>query len=128
MLERYATGEVVVRQGDPGDKLYLISRGKLDVLVTEDGAPRRLNSLERGEYFGEMALLTGAPRNATIRTTLPTQLYSLAAADFQDLMERMPAVREAVSRTAEWRSTANARGNEASTSSAPAPRVSTPSS
>lgn len=109
MLERYAAHEDVVRQGDPGDKLYTISRGELEVLVTANGAQRRVNALGRGDYFGEMALLTGAPRNATIRTTIPTQLYSLAAADFHALMDRLPEVREAVSKTVEWRQAANAQ-------------------
>ena len=109
MLERYAAGQVVVRQGDPGDKLYTISRGKLDVLVNGSEGLRRISALQRGDYFGEMALLTGAPRNATIRTTIPTQLYSLAAADFEALMERLPEVRQAVSETVEWRRAANAQ-------------------
>lgn len=108
MLERYAADELVVRQGDPGDKLYTISRGQLDVLVNGSEGQRRIGVLQRGDYFGEMALLTGASRNATIRTTIPTQLYSLAAADFEALMEQMPEVREAVSETAEWRQAANA--------------------
>jgi ATP-binding cassette, subfamily B, bacterial len=111
MLERYAADENVVRQGDPGDKLYAISRGQLDVLraTTDDGADaRRINTLHPGDYFGEMALLTGEPRNATVRTTMPTQLYSLASADFASLLERIPAVREAVAQTFERRRAANA--------------------
>jgi ATP-binding cassette subfamily B protein len=103
MLERFAAGQVVVRQGDPGDKLYLVSRGQLDV-VKEDGATEQhLSTLGRGNFFGEMALLTNEPRNATIRTITPTQFYSLAAEDFRALLERLPDVREAVSRTAEGR-------------------------
>ena len=119
MLERYAADEAVVRQGDPGDKLYMISRGELDVLVQGNEGQRRIGVLQRGDYFGEMALLTGAQRNATIRTRIPTQLYSLAAADFEALMERLPEVRESVSKTVEWRQAANAlsRGVEASTPS-----------
>ena len=103
MLERYAADEIVVRQGDPGDKLYLISRGQLDVLRKQDGQEQRINVLGRGDYFGEMALLTNERRNATVRTQEPTQLYSLAADDFQALLERLPDVREAVSLTAAGR-------------------------
>jgi ATP-binding cassette subfamily B protein len=103
MLERYAADEIVVRQGDPGDKLYLISRGELDVLRKQDGQEQRINVLGRGDYFGEMALLTNEPRNATVRTQAPTQLYSLAADDFQALLDRLPDVREAVSLTAAGR-------------------------
>ncbi|MDQ4099964.1 MAG: ATP-binding cassette domain-containing protein, partial [Chloroflexota bacterium] len=113
MLERYAAEENVVRQGDPGDKLYAISRGQLDVLIAPNGDSdgqdaRRVNTLREGDYFGEMALLTNEPRSATVRTTMPTQLYSLASADFAALMERMPSVRAAVARTVERRRAENA--------------------
>jgi ABC-type multidrug transport system fused ATPase/permease subunit len=110
MLERYAADEVVVRQGDPGDKLYLISRGQLDVLREHDGSEQHVNELRRGDYFGEMALLANEPRNATVRTQTPTQLYSLDADDFHELLERLPEVREAVSRTAAGRQTARSGG------------------
>jgi len=113
MLERYAADEIVVRQGDPGDKLYLISRGQLDVLRKQDGQEEHINVLRRGDYFGEMALLTSEPRNATVRTQEPTQLYSLAADDFRALLERLPDVRDAVSRTA--------AGRQALRSAPPAP-------
>ncbi len=107
MLERHAAGEVIVRQGDPGDKLYAISRGQLDVWITTGDRERQVNALGEGDYFGEMALVTGEPRNATLRTTMPTQLYSLATADFTALMDRIPALREAVARTVERRRLAN---------------------
>jgi ATP-binding cassette subfamily B protein len=110
MLERYAADEVVVRQGDPGDKLYLISRGQLDVLREHDGSEQHVNELRRGDYFGEMALLANEPRNATVRTQTPTQLYSLDADDFHELLERLPEVRDAVSQTAAGRQAARSGG------------------
>jgi CRP-like cAMP-binding protein len=55
--------------------------------------------LNEGDYFGEMAVLTGEPRTATVRTTLPTQLYSLARSDFSLLMDRVPGLRESVEPT-----------------------------
>jgi ATP-binding cassette subfamily B protein len=97
MLERYAAGENVVRQGEIGEKLYIVSRGELEVIVSDGEHEHRLNSLVEGDYFGEMALLSGQPRTATVRTTMPTQLYSLNATDFHTLMERVPSVRDAVS-------------------------------
>jgi ABC-type multidrug transport system fused ATPase/permease subunit len=96
LLERYAAGEVVVRQGDPGDKLYTISRGEMDVLLEIDGQPQLVNTLKEGDYFGEMAVLTGEPRTATVRTVLPTQLYSLAKSDFDLLMRHVHGLRESV--------------------------------
>jgi len=55
--------------------------------------------LNEGDYFGEMAVLTGEPRTATVRTTLPTQLYSLAKSDFALLMDRVPGLRQSVEPT-----------------------------
>jgi ATP-binding cassette subfamily B protein len=96
LLERYAAGEVVVRQGDPGDKLYTISRGELEVLLETENGQQHVNTLHEGDYFGEMAVLTGEPRTATVRTAQPTQLYSLAKADFELLLDRVHGLRESV--------------------------------
>jgi ATP-binding cassette subfamily B protein len=99
--ERYPAGEDVVRQGEPGDKLYVISRGQVEVLLADAQGEnqRRINVLNKGDYFGEMALLTGGVRTTTVRTTEPTELYSLSRTDFQALLEGEPAVREAVYET-----------------------------
>ena len=99
LLERYAAGEVVVRQGDPGDKLYTISRGQLDVSIAHGGGEQHIALLKEGNYFGEMAVLTGEPRTATVRTTMPTQLYSLARSDFSLLTDHVPDLRESVEPT-----------------------------
>ena len=98
MLERFAADEVVVRQGDPGDKLFLVSRGELAV-IAEQPTPRQVNTLGRGSFFGEMALVTNEPRTATVRTLAPTQLYSLSSEDFLPLMDRLPGVRETIAHT-----------------------------
>ncbi|MEZ4406443.1 MAG: cyclic nucleotide-binding domain-containing protein [Polyangiales bacterium] len=69
-LLRVAPGEVVMREGEPGDAFYMIARGKL--LVTRKG--QRLASLEAGSVVGEMALLSAAPRGATVTATEPADL------------------------------------------------------
>ncbi len=96
MPERYAAGEVVVRQNEPGDKLFIIGRGAVEVVVKDGGGERRINTLTEGEYFGEMALLEEKPRAATVRTIMPSELYSLTQADFLMLLERAPDIRAAV--------------------------------
>lgn len=95
-VERYSAEADVVRQGDPGDKLFVVGRGRLEVLVGENGRQRQVNVLREGDYFGERALLTGEPRNATVRTAAPCELYSLRRAEFVTLVEREAHFRELV--------------------------------
>jgi CRP-like cAMP-binding protein len=71
----------------------------LDVLLAKGDDQQQVNTLHEGDYFGEMAVLTGEPRTATVRTTMPTQLYSLARSDFTLLMDRVPGLRELVEPT-----------------------------
>ncbi len=84
--ERYAAGSEIIRQGDEGDKFYLIRRGIADVIV-DDGVSRTVDAiLGEGEFFGEAALLTGEPRNATVQAREDMELYSLSKDDFQAVL------------------------------------------
>jgi ATP-binding cassette subfamily B protein len=98
VIERYAAGEDVVAQGDEGNRMYVINRGQVEVLVGAGGT-RRVNVLNPGDYFGEMALLAGEPRNATVRATEPTELYSLSREDLTHLIQAEPTVGTALSET-----------------------------
>ena len=82
--EKFAAGAVIVRQGDVGDKFYVIYNGSVDV-ITDDGTPgRRVTaSLKEGDYFGEMALLADAPRNATVVAREDLVVYSLGKDEFK---------------------------------------------
>jgi CRP-like cAMP-binding protein len=68
-----SVGEEIVRQGEPGDRFYLIKHGGFDVYV--DGEP--VQSLETGDSFGEIALLRNVPRTATVRARTEAVLYVL---------------------------------------------------
>ncbi|HEY8504027.1 MAG TPA: ATP-binding cassette domain-containing protein [Gemmataceae bacterium] len=82
--EAHAPGAAIVRQGEEGDKFYLVRRGEVDVIVGE-GTPQRrvVNTLREGDYFGERALMTGEPRNATVRARGEVETYALGKDDFQ---------------------------------------------
>jgi CRP-like cAMP-binding protein len=82
-----AAGQEVVRQGEPGDRFYLIRDGQLAVLVAEQGqAPRQVASLGPGEYFGEIALLHDQPRSATVTTVVASRLFALRKVHFDALL------------------------------------------
>lgn len=86
--EQFAKGEVVFKQGEEGDKFYLIIDGEADVLIqgANDPDPRVVNHLVSGSFFGEKALLSGDPRSASIVSTGESTMYSLGKADFQNAL------------------------------------------
>ena len=77
-----AAGEAVIRQGDDGERFYVIDTGRFRVEI--DGAV--VAELERGDYFGEVALLREAPRNATVTAVVAGSLLSLGREDFVPVM------------------------------------------
>jgi putative ABC transport system ATP-binding protein len=83
-FEVYPPDGVVIRQGDAGDKFYLIRRG--EVRVIKDG--RTQLTLGKGEFFGDRALVTGEPRNATVQAVDDVELYTVG----RDTFERNIAV------------------------------------
>ncbi|HMO86977.1 MAG TPA: ATP-binding cassette domain-containing protein, partial [Lacipirellulaceae bacterium] len=81
-------GEAVIRQGDPGELFYLIRSGEVDVVIEKQGRAETVARLGAGQYFGEMALKTDEPRNATIIARTPCVFYTLGKADFKDALAR----------------------------------------
>ena len=93
-LERreFAAGEVVVRQGDPGDRFYLVRSGR--ARVERDG--RTVASLAEGQFFGELALLNRAPRAATVTAETELSTLTLSAEQFTLLLREYPKLRESI--------------------------------
>jgi putative ABC transport system ATP-binding protein len=79
--ESWNAGERVIREGDPGDKFYLIRDGSVAVRKGPDQT--QVAELKVGDFFGETALITGQPRNASVDTLTDTVLYSLSKTHFQ---------------------------------------------
>lgn len=99
--EEFQPGDEIVRAGDEGDRLYLIVSGAVDVLAAGVGTgERRLAELGSGDYFGEIALLRDAPRNATVRARTAVQLLSLSRDTLRGLVEGIPGLRSALEATA----------------------------
>jgi len=93
--EHHPPGKVIIRQGEPGDQFYIIWQGHIEVTqVGEDGISKVVNQLARGDYFGELALLSDAPRNATCKATIPTVVQTLSRGDFDRLVRERFIMRE----------------------------------
>lgn len=73
-MEQFLPGERVVRQGGPGHELYVIVEGCADVVVEQNGLSSVVNQLSAGQFFGEMSLLTGDPRSATVIAKTPLMI------------------------------------------------------
>ncbi len=93
-VREYGPGEIVVRQGEPGDRLYVVKSGILEVLAQtgESPEPIAIAYLGTGEVLGELALLTGSPRSATVRSPQGAELFAVEKAVFLDLMEQLPSL------------------------------------
>ena len=110
---RYAAGEVIVRQGEPGGRFYVITDGEVDVVREEpDGSEIHLARLGPGRYFGEIALLRATRRTATVRAATDASVLALARRDFAALATHLPQFRETVSSSADARTADTAAAEE----------------
>jgi small-conductance mechanosensitive channel/CRP-like cAMP-binding protein len=100
----YAPGERILKQGDSGDSLFLLTHGKAAVSISAGGGLRRdVAQLGPGEFFGEMSLLTGEPRTATVTSLDRVQCYQVAKEDLTDLLAARPELAVKFSETLERR-------------------------
>jgi CRP-like cAMP-binding protein len=107
---RFEPGAVVFRAGDPGEALYIVARGAVEVV--EDGAGATaapIAALGPGSAFGEMALLSGEPRTATVRARGAAELLEIGKEDFQALVASDPALARAAQRLSHERAITNLR-------------------
>ena len=95
----FARGEAMTRQGAEAHWLYIIRSGEADVRFTgEDGLTEKVASLGGGDFFGEMGLMTGAPRTATVSARTDVECYRLDKESFKDILHRRPEIAEDISR------------------------------
>ncbi len=92
-LQYFGPEQVVFEEGDYGEEMYIIKRGKVQVL--RDFAV--LNELEDNAFFGEMALVSDEPRNASVRALTEVEALVLKKDDFKALLESKPSIASAVS-------------------------------
>jgi small-conductance mechanosensitive channel/CRP-like cAMP-binding protein len=101
----FARGESIVREGEPGDSFYLIERGS--VAVTINGSERvdayTINRMTAGDYFGEMSLLTGEPRSASVVAESDVAVLEVGRAAFELILVANPSLLDPVSQIAAHR-------------------------
>ena len=84
-------GETLMREGEIGDALYVLLNGRLRIVASRPGKDENVvNEIGPGETVGEMAILTGEPRSATVRTIRDCALVKFSKAAFDDLVEKYP--------------------------------------
>jgi CRP-like cAMP-binding protein len=89
----FGPGDIVFRQGDRGDQMFIVKSGVLEVLTkqADTGEMTPVAYLGSGEVLGELALLTGSPRSASVRSPEHAELFTIEKPVFLDLMETLPA-------------------------------------
>jgi len=102
-VDDVGAGQVIFRQGDAGDCAYFIQSGEVEVEREENGVSKVVARLSKGQYFGEMALISNAPRNATVRSITPVRLAILGKQNFLTMLSVMPQTQEDIMQTVNLR-------------------------
>ncbi len=97
VTESYPTGKTIIQEGDPGDKFYIIVRGKVEVTKDVDGRSAQLAVLSDGDFFGEIALLRDVARTATITALTPTMFITLSRESFRHIVDKEPDLQRILS-------------------------------
>ena len=86
----FGPNETVLRQGDPGDSLYVVQSGHVAVRIDVHGRQREVATLSAGQFFGEMSLMTGESRAATVVAKSDVECYIVDKEAFQEILETQP--------------------------------------
>jgi Fe-S-cluster-containing hydrogenase component 2 len=107
-LQRFAPGQVICRQGDPADSFYLVRIGFIKVSEHHPGGELVLSYLARGNYFGEIGLLSAEGlRTATCTALDHVEVVKILGEDFREMLERFPDVRASLQAVAQERTDEN---------------------
>jgi small-conductance mechanosensitive channel/CRP-like cAMP-binding protein len=93
----FGPGEVILRQGDPGDSLYVVRGGTVVVQIGVLGASKEIATMRDGEFFGEMSLMTGESRSATVVAKTDVECYVVEKEAFQSIVQEKPELAGTIS-------------------------------
>ena len=95
----FAKGDVIMHQGAVAHSLYILIKGTADIFIVQgDGEQRQIDSIEGGSILGEMGLMTGAPRSATVIASSEVLAYRLDKASFETVLSKRPEIAVEISR------------------------------
>ncbi len=123
-LREYLPGEPVVRQGEAGEELFVILNGTAEVRIRQDALASTVATLEPGQFFGEMSLLTGAPRTATVIAKTILRVLAVGKDALARLLEEDGKLLELISGVVAKRQTETATAREQLTRESAATAVS----
>jgi len=91
-LVKFKKGDLIIREGEYSDSMYLIKSGEVEVFIEKDGEKRLLATLSEGEFFGEIAVLTGQKRTANVIAKTDVELLELTKRDIDEIIQIHPVV------------------------------------
>lgn len=89
-MKRFEKGEHVVREGEAGDYFYILKSGEADVVI--EGEQKKIAHLKEGDFFGEIALLVGVERTASVVAVSDVEAITLNKKSFNELLKENPSV------------------------------------
>ena len=96
----YAPGDMIIRKGETGREMFIISRGTIEVI---DDSGKVLNTLSDGAFFGELSLISAQPRTASIRAATPCDMFILDKKTFDQAIKNNPEFLEKIKTVAKER-------------------------
>lgn len=87
-VKKFGPGDIIFREGDSGDAWYALYKGEVEVLKQSGNGENTIRTLEPGSCFGEIAVLDGLPRSASIRATKETVVLRMPQGELNDLLEK----------------------------------------
>ncbi len=103
MIHTIPAGKAIVREGEGGSSVFILTRGSVNVYSTVQGKRVDLATLQPSDFFGEIAFLTGQPRTATVEAAEVTDLLEVAEEDLQDMIQKWPRIKDVLQKYYEER-------------------------
>ena len=99
----FAPGEAIVRRGQEGNSMFVIARGSVEVQVLQGSEVKTINTLQKSDYFGEMSLLTGEPRTATVVAVEESEVVQINKSALKPIFEANPELVDSICKMIEER-------------------------